>query len=83
MNKTKNTKGKYVRKNKRLKVFERDGFKCVYPNCEVKKPVLTIDHIIPISKGGPHMYYNVQATHRKCNAAKGNSSAGEQLRMNI
>ena len=70
MNKTKNTKGKYVRKNKRLKVFERDGFKCVYPNCEVKKPVLTIDHIIPISKGGTNDLDNLQTSCHHHNKQK-------------
>lgn len=29
-----------------------------------------IDHIIPISKGGPHAYANVQLSHRTCNRSK-------------
>lgn len=29
-----------------------------------------IDHIIPISKQGPHSYANVQLSHRKCNRSK-------------
>ena len=31
-----------------------------------------IDHIIPISKGGKTVYYNLKATHIKCNLEKGN-----------
>lgn len=31
----------------------------------------TIDHIVPIAKGGLHVYSNVQCLCRKCNTAKG------------
>jgi 5-methylcytosine-specific restriction endonuclease McrA len=33
---------------------------------------LSLDHIIPISKGGTHTLANVQAAHLICNIAKGN-----------
>lgn len=40
-----------------------------------KKPVhpdqLNFDHIIPISKGGPHCADNLQVTHEYCNKSKG------------
>ena len=32
----------------------------------------SIDHIIPISKGGTHQWNNVQLAHRKCNRMKSN-----------
>jgi len=32
----------------------------------------TIDHIIPLSKGGLHMMSNCQLAHRRCNSYKGN-----------
>ena len=32
----------------------------------------TIDHIMPLSKGGAHCWNNVQAAHLSCNAAKHN-----------
>lgn len=31
----------------------------------------TVDHIVPISRGGTTTEENVQAAHRKCNRAKG------------
>jgi 5-methylcytosine-specific restriction endonuclease McrA len=34
---------------------------------------LTIDHIIPKSKGGSHEYENLQAAHKRCNGSKGNT----------
>ena len=40
-----------------------------------KKPVAwgddSIDHIIPVSRGGPHKWDNVQLAHLKCNISKG------------
>lgn len=31
----------------------------------------TLDHIIPLSKGGGHLYENIQLAHRICNQKKG------------
>lgn len=33
---------------------------------------VSFDHIIPLSKGGPHMAANLQPAHFGCNARKGN-----------
>ena len=67
----------------RVKVFEIYGWKCA--KCKVVTPKAlmrsyddprapTLDHIVPISKGGPHLYSNVQLLCRKCNYQKGNDS---------
>jgi hypothetical protein len=32
----------------------------------------SVDHIVPLTKGGLHIYENVQATHLRCNIQKGN-----------
>ena len=43
-------------------------------NYDLKPPnpwSFTMDHIIPISKGGPTTQENLAAAHRKCNRAKG------------
>ena len=39
----------------------------------------TIDHIMPVSKGGEHRYSNVQLAHLTCNSRKGNRADGQQL----
>ncbi len=43
----------------------------------------SIDHIIPISRGGGDVKANVQLTHFSCNIAKNNRALpqGEQLRL--
>lgn len=60
-------------------VFERDGWVCGICNEPVDPatPVRTaryptLDHIIPLSKGGEHSYANVQLAHLACNARKYN-----------
>lgn len=66
-------------------VFRRDNHKCQICkeplNMNLKWPhpgFATIDHIVPLSKGGPHTLDNVQAAHLRCNCKKGNRSAGDQ-----
>lgn len=39
---------------------------------EAKGLLLTIDHIVPISKGGKHGLYNLQVCCNECNKLKGN-----------
>ena len=37
-----------------------------------KRRVLTIDHVIPLSKGGKHLKENIVPACRSCNSTKGN-----------
>ncbi len=53
----------------------RDGFCCAY--CGLKKKQLTIDHIIPRSRGGKTNYENCVASCRNCNTHKGCRTPGE------
>lgn len=41
----------------------------------------TIDHIIPLSKGGHHSYKNIQLAHFICNCKKNDKTSGVQLRL--
>lgn len=38
---------------------------------------VTLDHVIPISRGGTHTRGNVQPAHRRCNELKGDRLPGE------
>lgn len=53
----------------RQAIFDRDGFACV--KCGVSED-LTVDHIIPISKGGKETLDNLQTLCKICNSKKGN-----------
>ena len=52
----------------RARVYERDGHACVH--CGATEP-LSIDHIVPWSKGGPDVFENFQTLCRPCNSRKG------------
>ena len=71
-------------------VYLRDGWICQICHKRVKKTLkypnpmsASLDHIVPLSKGGSHTYANVQLTHLICNLSKndGISEYGEQLRL--
>ena len=55
----------------RWEVWERDNFTC--KNCGLRRN-LTIDHIIPVSKGGETKKDNLQTLCKHCNSAKGTKS---------
>lgn len=72
------------------KVFFRDKWTCKLCGCSTPKSLRgtkndnapEIDHIIPLSKGGPHKEHNLQCVCRSCNNKKGNKEIG-QLRLAI
>ncbi len=37
----------------------------------IKKSELEFDHVVPISKGGPHKATNIRPSHGRCNRRKG------------
>lgn len=53
----------------RREVFARDNYTCQY--CGVRTHDLTIDHVIPRSRGGEHSWNNVVSACRACNHRKG------------
>jgi 5-methylcytosine-specific restriction endonuclease McrA len=59
----------------RREIFIRDDFTCQY--CGTRGHELTIDHIIPRSRGGPHEWDNVVASCKACNHRKGGKSVAE------
>jgi 5-methylcytosine-specific restriction endonuclease McrA len=52
----------------RKNVFRRDDHACQY--CGLHSNDLTLDHVLPRSRGGPTSWNNVVACCRKCNAKK-------------
>jgi len=59
----------------RRNIFMRDGFTCQY--CGRKEPALTIDHVIPRSKGGGESWDNLVTACRACNNTKGDRTPPE------
>ena len=55
----------------RRNIFLRDDYQCQYCSKHFKENELTIDHVIPCSKGGKTKWNNVVAACRGCNQKKG------------
>lgn len=71
--------GGRLRKAFRHKVYIRNQGICqlcneyVYLNIDYPdQQCATIDHIVPVSKGGTHALYNLQLAHWICNIKRGN-----------
>lgn len=57
------------RKITRRAVFARDGWACQY--CGTQRGTLTVDHVIPRSKGGSSAWDNIVTSCAPCNRRKG------------
>jgi 5-methylcytosine-specific restriction endonuclease McrA len=55
----------------RKEVYLKDGMICGICGGHLEMSDFTIDHIIPISKGGGHVFGNVHSAHRICNIRRG------------
>ena len=64
----------------RHEVFIRDNYTCQY--CGIRTRDLTLDHVIPRSKGGPHTWDNLVSACRSCNHRKGGKLLAES-RMHL
>ena len=58
----------------RQEVFREYGEACSY--CGFEDSVMTVDHIIPRSKGGLDILENLLPACRKCNYSRGNRMTG-------
>jgi 5-methylcytosine-specific restriction endonuclease McrA len=58
------------RKISRRALFARDGWRCVY--CGSASGRLTLDHVVPRSRGGGSDWENVVTSCAPCNLRKGN-----------
>lgn len=58
----------------RRNIMKRDGFVCQYCG---KKTDLTIDHVLPKSRGGQDTWENLTTACEKCNVKKGNKTPKE------
>lgn len=63
----------------RLDVYYRDSGICHICREAVPLEGFTLDHLIPISKGGPHCPSNVAVAHRSCNSRRYDGRIPAQL----
>ncbi len=55
----------------RLKVFERDEYKCRYCSKQLTRFTATLDHVQPVSRGGDNSYDNLITACLHCNSQRG------------
>ena len=68
----------FVEKIDRVKVFERDKWRCYLCGLATPRKLLgtydpkapTLDHVISLAKGGWETYSNLRCAHRLCNMRK-------------
>lgn len=68
-----NTSIRYSRKN----ILERDAYTCQYCEKRYDRSNLTLDHVIPKSKGGKSTWLNIVTACKLCNQKKGNRLLSE------
>lgn len=80
-------RGAFVAPVRRADIWKRDGGRCQLCRRKIKPNLkaphhqsLTLDHIVPLAKGGTHEPSNVQLAHFICNVRKNDRLIG-QLRL--
>jgi len=63
------------RKISRRALFARDGWRCMY--CGSTTGRLTLDHVVPRSRGGTSVWENVVCSCHRCNRVKGGRTPAE------
>ncbi|HKO17092.1 MAG TPA: HNH endonuclease signature motif containing protein [Gemmatimonadaceae bacterium] len=65
---------------KRRRIFERDGYRCVYCGSRFPAEELTIDHVQPRVRGGDRSDGNLVTACEACNTLKGDRRLSDFLR---
>lgn len=65
----------------RIAVYERDGGRCHICGRKCPRSAFHIDHLVPLSKGGDHVYANVATSHPRCNQRRQAGVIPAQLRL--
>lgn len=79
---TKNWQGKHwIRDEKRLAIYLRDGLACTYCRLPVEgESGLSLDHLIPRSKGGSNESTNLVTCCNTCNSSRGNRPMAQRVK---
>jgi hypothetical protein len=67
-----------VREN-RIKVYERDAYKCRYCEKQLTRFTATLDHVTPIAEGGDNGFGNLVTACLGCNSRKHKRPIGDFL----
>lgn len=62
-------------------VFRQSGGYCAICGGKLYKQNMSVDHIVPLSRGGTNTLTNLRATHEGCNYLKGNFMDDEMFQL--
>jgi len=68
---------------RRAFIIEREHSVCHICGKKVRTKDLTLDHLIPIARGGPDAEWNLAVAHRRCNSSRGVGRLPAQLRLPV
>jgi len=61
----------------RKNVLLRDGYQCQYCGVKCRPGAISIDHVMPRSRGGKTVWHNIVAACHACNRKKGSKTPEE------
>lgn len=71
----------WIRQEKRLAIYVRDGLACVYCGDSVENGAqLTLDHVLPYTDGGLNGAANLLTACHRCNSSRGARPLAEWVR---
>ena len=65
-----------VREN-RMKIYERDSYKCNYCDKQLTRFTATLDHVTPVAEGGDNSFDNLLTACLSCNSQKNVRPVGD------
>lgn len=60
-------------------IIDRDGCRCHICGKKVRRSQVTLDHLVPLSRGGGHTALNLRVAHLSCNSRRGAGRLPAQL----
>lgn len=64
-----------------LALVEQQDYRCAVSGQELSPETASLDHIVPVSRGGTHTLKNLWVVHHQINSAKGTMLADEFVLM--
>lgn len=65
---------KWIRPEKRYAIYLRDGLACAYCGAGPDDSLLSLDHVVPHSRGGSNEATNLVTCCSRCNSSRGQRS---------
>lgn len=70
-----------INREQLVKLIEDQEYKCRLSGIELTPNTASLDHVIPVSKGGEHVVSNVAWVHSEINRMKGQLSVDEFISL--